>query len=97
MSYLRKNRIFHNVVLGPSVDKCFVRLLRGKEVKMHPHIKVSLLILLQVMMIVDLLVSIVLVISGFVIGFTGGMVGLVLGVVRFPIVMGIETSASVTA
>jgi uncharacterized protein len=97
MSYLSKNRIFYNVVLRPSVDKCFVRLLRGKEVKMRPDNKVSLLILLQVMMIVDLLSSIVLVISGFVIGFVGGMVGLVLGVVRFPIVMGIETSASVTA
>ena len=97
MSYLSKNRIFYNVGLRPSVDKCFVRLLRGKEVKMRPDNKVSLLILLQVMMIVDLLSSIVLVISGFVIGFVGGMVGLVLGVVRFPIVMGIETSASATA
>ena len=49
------------------------------------------------MMKVDLLGPIVLAISGFAIGFVGGMVGLVLGVVRFPIVMGIETSASVTA
>jgi uncharacterized membrane protein YfcA len=32
-----------------------------------------------------------------VIGFVGGMVGLVLGVVRFPLVMSIETSVSITA
>ena len=31
------------------------------------------------------------------IGFVGGMVGLVLGVVRFPVVMSIETSISITA
>jgi uncharacterized protein len=36
-------------------------------------------------------------ISGFAIGFVGGMVGLVLGVVRFPVVMSIETLASITA
>jgi uncharacterized membrane protein YfcA len=32
-----------------------------------------------------------------VIGFVGGMVGLVLGVVRFPVVMSVETSVSITA
>ena len=31
------------------------------------------------------------------IGFVGGMVGLVLGVLRFPLVLGNEISASVTA
>ncbi len=36
-------------------------------------------------------------ISGLLIGFVGGMVGLVLGVVRFPIVLGAETTASVAA
>jgi uncharacterized protein len=46
---------------------------------------------------VDLLSPIVLAISGFAIGFVGGMVGLVLDVVRFPVVMSIETSASITA
>jgi uncharacterized protein len=92
-----KNTISHSVAFGLSADRCFDRLLRGEEVKMRPHTKVGLLILLQTMEIVDPLSSIVLVISGFIIGFVGGMVGLVLGVVRFPIVMGIETSASVTA
>ncbi|MFY9868315.1 MAG: sulfite exporter TauE/SafE family protein [Candidatus Nitrosopolaris sp.] len=32
-----------------------------------------------------------------VIGLVGGMVGLVLGVVRFPVVMSVETSVSITA
>jgi uncharacterized membrane protein YfcA len=32
-----------------------------------------------------------------VIGFVGGMVGLVLGVVRFPVIMSVETSVSITA
>lgn len=36
-------------------------------------------------------------IDEFVIGFVGGMVGLVLGVVRFPLVMSVETSVSITA
>ena len=35
--------------------------------------------------------------TGLAIGFVGGMVGLVLGVVRFPVVMSIETSVSITA
>ena len=39
----------------------------------------------------------ILSILGLVIGFVGGMVGLVLGVLRFPIVLGNEISASVTA
>ncbi|MGC1134417.1 MAG: sulfite exporter TauE/SafE family protein [Nitrososphaeraceae archaeon] len=46
---------------------------------------------------VDLFNSLILAVSGFAIGFVGGMVGLVLGVVRFPVVMNIETSASITA
>jgi uncharacterized protein len=46
---------------------------------------------------VDLLSPIILAISGFAIGFVGGMVGLVLGVLRFPVVMSIESSASITA
>ena len=36
-------------------------------------------------------------ISGLLIGLVGGMVGLVLGVVRFPIVVTAETSASIVA
>lgn len=40
---------------------------------------------------------ILLALSGFAIGFVGGMVGLVLGVVRFPLVMNIESSIGVTA
>src|SRR5919112_6669018 len=36
-------------------------------------------------------------ISGLLIGFVGGMVGLVLGVVRFPIVVSAETTASIVA
>ena len=36
-------------------------------------------------------------ISGLLIGFVGGMVGLVLGVVRFPIVVAAETTASIVA
>jgi uncharacterized protein len=39
----------------------------------------------------------ILSILGLVIGFVGGMVGLVLGVLRFPLVLGNEISASVTA
>ncbi len=35
--------------------------------------------------------------AGLLIGFVGGMVGLVLGVVRFPLVLGAETSASIAA
>jgi len=46
---------------------------------------------------VELLSPFILAISGFAIGFVGGMVGLVLGVVRFPVVLNMETSASVTA
>ena len=45
----------------------------------------------------DLLYSFVLAVSGFAIGFVGGMVGLVLGVVRFPVVMNVEPSLSITA
>lgn len=45
----------------------------------------------------DLLYSCVLAVSGFAIGFVGGMVGLVLGVVRFPVVMNVEPSLSITA
>ena len=40
---------------------------------------------------------ILLALSGFAIGFVGGMVGLVLGVVRFPLVMNVESSIGVTA
>jgi uncharacterized membrane protein YfcA len=36
-------------------------------------------------------------IAGLVIKFVDGMIGLVLGVVRFPVVMVIETSVSITA
>ena len=36
-------------------------------------------------------------ILGFIIGFIVGMIGLVLGVLRFPIILGNEISASVTA
>ena len=36
-------------------------------------------------------------ISGFGIGFVGGMVGLVLGVIRFPVIMSFENSASMVA
>lgn len=39
----------------------------------------------------------ILSILGLIIGFIGGMVGLVLGVLRFPIILGNEISASVTA
>lgn len=46
---------------------------------------------------VDLLSPIILAIGGLAIGFVGRMVGLVLGVVRFPVVMSIETSASISA
>jgi uncharacterized protein len=34
--------------------------------------------------------------SGFAIGFAGGMIGLVLGVVRFPVILGAETSVTIT-
>jgi uncharacterized membrane protein YfcA len=40
---------------------------------------------------------IILSLSGLGIGFVGGMVGLVLGVLRFPLIMGVEVSASITA
>jgi hypothetical protein len=46
---------------------------------------------------VDLLSPIILAIGGFAIGFVGMMAGLVLGVVRFPVIMSIETSASIAA
>jgi uncharacterized membrane protein YfcA len=36
-------------------------------------------------------------IAGLLIGFVGGMVGLVLGVVRYPLVLGAETTASIAA
>jgi uncharacterized membrane protein len=39
--------------------------------------------------------SLTLAVSGFAIGFVGGMGGLVLGVVRFPVIMNIETSVSI--
>ncbi len=38
-----------------------------------------------------------LAIIGLVIGFIGGMVGLVLGVIRFPVIMGVETTISSVA
>jgi hypothetical protein len=41
--------------------------------------------------------SLTLTIIGFAIGFVGGMVGLVLGVVRFPVILNIETSVSITS
>lgn len=44
----------------------------------------------------DLIIPIILA-SGFIIGFVGGMVGLVLRVLRFPVVLSIETSTSMTA
>lgn len=40
---------------------------------------------------------VILGILGLVIGFVGGLVGLVLGVIRFPLILGSEVSASVTA
>jgi uncharacterized membrane protein YfcA len=46
---------------------------------------------------VDLISPVILAIAGFAIGLVGGMVGLVLGVVRFPVVLSAETSASITA
>jgi uncharacterized membrane protein YfcA len=39
----------------------------------------------------------ILSLSGLAIGFVGGMVGLVLGVLRFPLIMGVEVSASIIA
>lgn len=45
----------------------------------------------------DLVYSLLLALSGLVIGFVGGMVGLVLGVVRFPLIMNLETSVTITA
>jgi uncharacterized membrane protein YfcA len=45
----------------------------------------------------EIIYFLVLALPGLVIGFVGGMVGLVLGVVRFPLVMSIETSVSITA
>ena len=46
---------------------------------------------------IDTLSLIILGIIGLVIGFVGGLVGLVLGVIRFPLILGTEISASVTA
>jgi uncharacterized membrane protein YfcA len=46
---------------------------------------------------VELVYSIILVASGFAIGFVGGLVGLVLGVVRYPVVMNVESTISITA
>jgi uncharacterized protein len=45
----------------------------------------------------ELVYSIVLIISGFAIGLVGGLGGLVLGVVRYPIVMNVEPTVSITA
>jgi uncharacterized membrane protein YfcA len=45
----------------------------------------------------ELVYSIVLIISGFAIGLVGGLVGLVLGVVRYPIIMIVEPTVSITA
>lgn len=53
--------------------------------------------LIRVKILVDLVYSLLLALSGLVIGFVGGMVGLVLGVVRFPVIMNLETSVSITA
>lgn len=51
----------------------------------------------MITILLDTLYFLVLALSGFVIGFVGGTVGLVLGVVRYPAVMSIETSVSITA
>ena len=45
----------------------------------------------------DIFSLIILGILGLVIGFVGGLVGLVLGVIRFPLILGTEISASITA
>jgi len=45
----------------------------------------------------DLFSLIILGILGLAIGFVGGLVGLVLGVIRFPLILGTEVSASITA
>lgn len=45
----------------------------------------------------DLHLVIILGFLGLVIGFVGGLVGLVLGVVRFPLILGTEISAGITA
>lgn len=49
------------------------------------------------MILLDTIYFLALAFSGLVIGFVGGMVGLVLGVVRFPVVLSIESSISITA
>jgi uncharacterized membrane protein YfcA len=46
---------------------------------------------------IEIIYFLVLALSGLAIGSVGGMVGLVLGVVRFPVVMSVETSISITA
>ena len=46
---------------------------------------------------IEIIYFLVLALSDLVIGFVGGMVGLVLGVIRFPLVMRVETSVSITA
>jgi len=45
----------------------------------------------------DTLSLVILGLLGFAIGFVGGLVGLVLGVIRFPLILGTEVSASITA
>jgi uncharacterized membrane protein YfcA len=45
----------------------------------------------------DTIYFLALALSGLAIGFIGGMVGLVLGVVRFPVVMTVESSIGITA
>jgi uncharacterized membrane protein YfcA len=46
---------------------------------------------------IEIIYFLALALSGLVIGFVGGMVGLVLGVVRFPVVISVEASISITA
>ena len=48
-------------------------------------------------MLSDTLSLAILGILGLAIGFVGGLVGLVLGVIRFPLILGTEVSASITA
>ena len=45
----------------------------------------------------DTLSLVILSLLGLAIGFVGGLVGLVLGVIRFPLILGSEVSASITA
>lgn len=45
----------------------------------------------------DTLSLVILGLLGLAIGFVGGLVGLVLGVIRFPLILGTEVSASITA